>query len=112
MKFNPYLYLATAIVFEIMGTLFLQASHQLTRPWQTLGMFASYCVSVFLLSLALKTIPVGIAYATWSGLGIALIALCGFVVFKQKFDLPALIGIALISIGVVIINGFSDSTLV
>lgn len=101
--------LFAAIVFEVIGTSFLQQTNQWTRPLPTLCMGASYAVAFYLLSITLTTMPVGIAYAIWSGLGIVLISLVGLVVFKQTLDLPAIIGLGLIVAGVFIVNLFSDS---
>lgn len=107
----PYLALAGAILFELIGTLFLQSSHHFSRPLATAVTVISYVIATYLLSISLKTIPVGIAYATWSGVGIALITGVGFIIFKQRMDLPALIGIAFIAIGSILITGFSQSRL-
>lgn len=102
--------LILAIVAETIGTTALQASQQFTRLVPSLVVIAAYAASFYLLALALRTIPVGIAYAVWSGLGMVLIALIGFAVFGQRLDLPAVIGIALILAGVVVMNVFSDTT--
>ena len=99
-----------AIVTEVIGTSALQASVQLTRPLPTALMAVSYAISVYLLALAMKSIPVGVAYAIWSGLGIVLITLAGRVIFGQKLDLAAHAGLALIVGGVVVIQLFSEST--
>ena len=101
--------LFAAIVFEVIGTSFLQQTQQWTRLVPTLLMGASYAVAFYLLSITLLTMPVGIAYAIWSGLGIVLISLVGLVVFKQSLDLPAIIGLGLIVAGVLIVNLFSES---
>lgn len=101
--------LCAAIVFEVIGTSFLQQTQQWTRLIPTLCMLASYAVAFYLLSIALLTMPVGIAYAIWSGLGIVLISLVGLVVFKQPLDLPAMVGLGLIIAGVLIVNLFSES---
>ncbi|PWR22454.1 QacE family quaternary ammonium compound efflux SMR transporter [Zavarzinia compransoris] len=106
---QAYLPLVVAILLELAGTSFLQASQQFTRPLQTGLMVAAYIGSFYCLSLALRVLPVSIAYATWSGLGIVLIAVIGYVVFRQSLDWPAIAGIALIVIGVVIVNGFSKT---
>jgi small multidrug resistance pump len=106
---QTYLFLIAAIVLETIGTSSLQASQQFTRPLPTALMTVSYLVAFYCLSHALKVIPVGIAYAIWSGLGIVLISTIGLVVFKQKLDGPALIGLALIIAGVVVVNVFSKS---
>ena len=106
---TTYLYLLTAIVFETIGTSALQASEQFTRPKPLLLTIACYTATFYFLSLALRTMPIGIAYAIWSGLGIVLIALIGLAWFGQKLDLPALIGLALIIAGVIVINLFSSA---
>ena len=106
----PHAVLAVAIVFEVIGTSFLMASQQFTRPWPTAGMAGSYLLSFYFLSQALRVLPLGIAYALWSGLGIVLTLGIGVVVFRQTPDVPAVVGIALILAGVVVINGFSQTT--
>ena len=98
-----------AIALEVAGTTLLQASQQFTRPWPTAGMAVCYGLAFYLLSIALRQMPVGIAYAIWSGLGVVLISVIGLFLFKQKLDLPAIIGLALIIGGVVVINLFSKS---
>jgi small multidrug resistance pump len=105
----PYLYLGIAIVFEVIGTSALQASETLTRLVPSLVMVVTYAASFLFLALTLRTIPVGIAYAVWSGIGIVLIAAVGWLWFKQPLDLPALIGLGLIIGGVVVVNGFSQT---
>jgi len=106
---RTYLPLLAAIVLEVIATSALQASQQFTRPWPTLLMALGYLGAFFFLSLALRGIPVGIAYAIWSGLGIVLISAVGWVVFGQKLDLPAMIGLGLILAGVLVVNLFSSS---
>ena len=104
-----YIYLSGAIVSEVVGTSFLQKSEQLTRLVPTLGMAVSYVASFYLLSQALKSLPLGVAYAVWGGLGIILTAIVGMVLFRQRLDPPALIGIGLIVSGVIVINCFSKT---
>jgi small multidrug resistance pump len=99
-----------AIVLETVGTLCLQASQQFTKPGPTIVMVAAYLASFYFLTLALRAVPLGIAYATWGGVGIILISMLGYFVFDQKLDWPAVIGISLIVAGVVIVNGFSKVT--
>jgi small multidrug resistance pump len=106
---SPYLYLAIAITFEVIGTSALKASETFTRLVPSVVTLAAYTVSFLFLALSLRTIPVGIAYAIWSGLGIVLIALVGWLWFKQPLDTPALLGLALIIGGVVVVNAFSSS---
>ena len=104
-----YAFLFTAIVLEVIGTSALKASEQFTKLLPILIMVVCYGASFFFLSLVLRTLPVGIAYAIWSGLGIVLISAIGLVFFKQKLDMPAIAGIALITAGVVVVNVFSGS---
>jgi small multidrug resistance pump len=105
----PYLILTLAIVAETIGTTALQASQQFTRLGPTVLAIVTYAVSIYFLGLALKFMPMGIAYAIWSGLGIVLIAGFGYLAFRQTLDLPAIIGIALILIGILVIHLFSTS---
>jgi small multidrug resistance pump len=105
----PYLYLALAIAFEVVGTSALKASETLTRLVPSLVTLIAYTASFVFLALSLRTIPIGIAYAIWAGLGIVLIALVGWFWFRQTLDVPALIGLALIVGGVVLVNAFSQS---
>jgi small multidrug resistance pump len=104
-----YAFLFTAIVLEVIGTSALKASEQFTRLLPILIMIACYGTSFFFLSLVLRTLPVGIAYAIWSGLGIVLISVVGVFWFKQSLDLPAIAGLGLIVAGVVVVNLFSNS---
>lgn len=98
-----------AIALEVAGTTMLQASQQFTRVWPTAGMAVCYGLAFYLLSIALRQMPVGIAYAIWSGLGVVLISVIGTVVFRQRLDLPAMLGLAMIVGGVVVINLFSKT---
>ena len=98
-----------AIFSEIVATSFLNASEGFTRLGPSCVSVIGYSISFFLLSLVLKSIPVGIAYAFWSGIGIVCIAVIGWLVYGQKLDLPAIAGIVLILIGVLVINLFSKT---
>ena len=104
-----YLILFAAVVFETIGTSALQASQQFSRLGPSVTVVVAYVISFILLGWALKFMPVGIAYAIWSGLGIVLIAGIGYAVFGQRLDLPAVIGLALILAGIVVINLFSST---
>ena len=104
-----WLYLGAAILFETVGTTALHASQQFSRLWPSVLVVAAYGVSFYLLAMVLRYIPVGVAYAIWSGLGICLIALIGYIVFGQRLDLPAVIGLTLIIAGIVVIQLFSDN---
>lgn len=107
---NAYLVLGLAIVAEVIGTSALKASEGFSRLWPSVIVVVGYAVSFYCLALVLRTIPVGIAYAIWSGLGIVLITLAAYVVYRQTIDAPGLIGMALILGGVLVINLFSKST--
>jgi small multidrug resistance pump len=110
---NPamlYAVLVVAIVFEVLGTSAMQAAHHFTKLVPTLIMVVCYAIAFYFLSYTLRVIPVGIAYAIWSGLGIVLISLVGYFVFGQKLDLAAILGLGLIIAGVVVLNVFSKST--
>ena len=104
-----YLYLLIAILAEVVGTTALKASEGFTRIGPSIGTVAGYAVAFYFLALVLKSMPVGVAYAIWSGVGITLVALVGYFVFKQSLDLPAIIGMALIVVGIIVINAFSKS---
>lgn len=102
-----YLYLFVAIVAEVLGTSALKASAQFTRFWPSVMVVVGYAIAFYMLALVLRTIPVGIAYALWSGLGIVLVTLIGIVVFDEELDLPAMLGLAMIIAGIVVIQVFS-----
>ncbi|MEN8894507.1 MAG: SMR family transporter [Yoonia sp.] len=105
-----YIVLFFAIVAETIGTTALQASQQFTKLWPAVLCLIAYAASFYLMALALKVIPVGIAYAIWSGVGIVMIAIIGFAVFGQKLDLAAVFGMGLILVGILIIHLFSASS--
>lgn len=102
-----WIYLAIAIISEVIATSFLKSAEGFTRFWPSLMVVVGYLLAFYLLSLTLKTIPVGVAYAIWSGIGIVLIALSGWLFLGQSLDTPAVIGLALIVAGVIVINVFS-----
>lgn len=105
-----YAALSAAIAFEVAGTTLLQKSEQFTKIGPTLAMAASYASAFYLMSLALKAIPLGVVYAIWSGVGIVVTAVIGATLFKQSLDLPAMAGIGLIVCGVVVMQAFSATT--
>lgn len=102
-----YVWLVLAIVAETVGTTALQASQQFTRFGPSVLVVAAYGLAFYLLSLVLRVMPVGVVYAVWSGLGVISIAIIGRVVFGQRLDAPAVLGIALILSGVLVIHLFS-----
>jgi small multidrug resistance pump len=104
-----WIYLLLAILAEVIGTSALRPSQGFTRLYPSIIVVAGYASSFYFLSHVLQSIPVGIAYAIWSGTGTVLIVLIGWLYFKQTLDLPTLAGILLIIAGVVIINLFSTS---
>ncbi|MDA7963233.1 SMR family transporter [Ruegeria sp.] len=106
---KTYLILLLAVAAETIGTTALQASQQFTRFWPTVVVILGYGCAFYLLGLTLKVMPVGIVYAIWSGLGIAMIALIGFVVFGQRLDWPAILGLVLILGGILVIHLFSET---
>jgi len=101
--------LGFAILAEVIATSALKASEGFTRPVPAAVTAIGYAIAFYLLALTLKTIPVGIAYAVWSGAGIVAIALIGYFFFHQTLDVAALIGIGLILAGVIVLNVFSKS---
>ncbi|NOR51295.1 MAG: QacE family quaternary ammonium compound efflux SMR transporter [Gammaproteobacteria bacterium] len=102
-----YWYLAIAIVAEVVATNALKASDEFTKLVPSIIVVVGYGAAFYFLSLVLKSIPVGIAYAIWAGMGIVLVAIVAAILFKQVPDLPAIIGMALIVSGVIVINVFS-----
>ena len=104
-----YFYLAGAIVFEVIATSSLKSSQGLTRLWPSIVSVIGYLITFYFLALTLRTMPIGVAYAIWSGVGILLLAAIDWMWFRQALDLPAMIGIGLIIAGVVIVNLFSKS---
>ena len=104
-----YLYLGIAIICEVIGTSALQASNGFTRIMPSALVVLGYGAAFYLLALTLKYMPVGIAYAIWAGLGIVLIAIIGAIVFKQIPDIPAVVGMGLIILGVLVIRLFSKT---
>lgn len=107
MTLPGYAWLAIAIVAEVIATSALRASEGFTRLWPTLVVAAGYGTAFYCLSLTLKSMPVGIVYAIWSGAGIVLITLVAIVLYRQIPDWPAVLGLALIIAGVVVLNLFS-----
>ena len=105
-----WLFLSVAIISEVIATSALKQSEGFSKLTPSLLVIAGYAVAFYFLSLTLKTMPVGIAYAIWCGAGIVLISLIGWHFYQQHLDLPALIGIGLILAGVLVINLFSGST--
>ncbi|MET0429912.1 MAG: SMR family transporter [Microvirga sp.] len=107
---QKFLFLSVAVVAEVIATTALRASEGFTRLIPSIIVIAGYGVAFYFLSLTLKLMPVGIAYALWSGLGVVLISAIAWVVHGQKLDLPAICGMGLIVAGVLVINLLSKSS--
>ena len=107
---QAYMALGLAIVAEVIATSALKASEGFTRPGPSAIVVLGYGLAFYCLSLTLKTVPVGVAYAVWSGLGVVLITVAGYVLYRQRIDAAALIGMALIVAGVAVIQLFSKTT--
>lgn len=105
----PYVYLFIAIVAEVIATSALKASREFTVLLPSLTVVAGYGVAFYFMTLTLRSLPIGITYATWSGLGIVLIAVAGMFFYGEKPDLPAVVGIGLIVAGVLVVNVFSKT---
>jgi small multidrug resistance pump len=106
---STYAILLAAVAFEVVGTSALLASAQFTRPGPTVLVVTCYAVALALMSITFRSIPMGIVYAIWSGVGMVLIVAVGWLVFGQRLDQPALLGIGLILAGVMVLNVFSGS---
>ena len=107
---SPWILLGLAIAAEVVGTSALKASEGFSKLWPSAIVVVSYGAAFYLLSLTLRTIPVGVAYAVWSGVGVVLIALIGWLVFGQRLDGAGLLGMGLIVAGVLVLNLLSKSS--
>jgi small multidrug resistance pump len=106
---NHWLALAVAIFAEVIGTTALKASNEFTRLIPSAFVVAGYGTAFYFMAISMRALPVGIMYAIWSGMGIVLVSIIGWLVYKQTLDLPSLVGIGLIISGVIVINLFSTS---
>ena len=106
---NHWLALAIAIVAEVIGTTALKASNEFTRLVPSLIVVVGYGTAFYFMSISMRVLPVGIMYAIWSGMGIVLVSIIGWVVYRQALDVPAMIGMGLIIAGAIVINVFSKS---
>jgi small multidrug resistance pump len=109
MAMKQWIFLFIAIISEVIATSALKATADFTKLWPSVIVVIGYVSAFYFLSLTLRTIPVGIAYAIWSGIGVALIALVAWLVYGQTLDIPAFVGIALIVAGVVVLNVYSKT---
>lgn len=105
-----YLYLAIAIAAEVIATTSMKAIDGFNKPLPLLLVVGGYAIAFWMLTLVVRTIPVGVAYAIWAGLGIVLVSVAAMFIYQQKLDLPAILGMGLIVSGVVVIQLFSQST--
>ena len=104
-----YLYLALAIIAEVAATSALKASEEFTKIIPVMIVIVGYGIAFYFMTLVFRVLPIGITYAIWSGLGIVLVAIVGFLFYKQTLDIPAIIGMGLIISGVIVINVFSKA---
>ena len=102
-----YVYLLIAVALEVCGTMLLPMSQNFTRPLPTLSLITCYAASFYCLTFALNTMPIAVVYATWSGLGIFLITLFGYLVFEQALDWRVILGLLLIVTGVILVNSLA-----
>ena len=105
---SKWLYLGLAIISEVAATSFLKSSEGFTKLVPSVIVVVGYCLAFYFLSLTLEDIPIGVAYAVWSGVGIAALAVVSVVFFDQKLDLAGIVGFALIILGVIVLRVFSD----
>ena len=106
---TAYLYLGAAIVAEVIATSLLKTSQGFTRLWPSVATVIGYAISFYCLAQTLGSVPTGVAYAIWSGVGIVLVSVLGWFVHRQALDWPALLGMGLIIAGVLVVNLFSRS---
>lgn len=104
-----YLFLGLAIVAEVIGTTLLKATDGFTRVAPAIGVVAMYVAAAYLLALTVRTLPVGVVYAVWSGAGIVAVALLAWLIYGQALDVAAVAGMALIVAGILVINLFSKT---
>ncbi|MGR1217736.1 DMT family transporter [Metapseudomonas otitidis] len=105
-----YIYLAIAIAAEVVATTSMKAIDGFNKPLPLVLVIGGYAIAFWMLTMVVKSIPVGIAYAIWAGLGIVLVSIAALVIYQQKLDLPAVVGMGMIVSGVVVIQLFSNST--
>ena len=108
MILNSYLLLALGIVFEVAGTMLLPLSQNFTKILPTAGIAIFYMASFYCLTFSVRVIPIGVLYATWSGMGIFLITVFGYLIYQQSVNWQTILGLFLIIIGVILVNSFSE----
>ena len=107
---NDWVYLFLAIMSEVIATASLKSTEGFTKPIPSIIVLVGYCAAFYFLSLTLDTISIGVAYAIWSGVGVATITVVSFFLYDQKIDLAGILGIGLIIAGVIVLRLFSEST--
>ena len=108
MILNSYLLLALSIVLEVAGTMLLPLSQNFTKIVPTVGLVIFYTTSFYCLTFSIRVIPIGVLYATWSGMGIFLITVFGYFIYQQTVNWQTILGLFLIIIGVILVNSFSE----
>lgn len=106
---SGYLLLGIAIAAEVIATTSMKALDGFNKPLPLMLVVCGYALSLWLLSIVVKTIPIGVAYAVWSGMGIVLVSIAALYIYEQKLDLPALLGMSMIVAGVGVIQLFSNT---
>jgi len=106
---NHWLALAIAIVAEVIATSTMKATNEFTRFWPSVVVILGYGTGFYFMTISMRVLPIGIMYALWSGVGILVVSIMGWVIYRQALDIPAIIGMSFIVAGVVIINVFSKS---
>ena len=106
---NHWLALAIAIVAEVIATSTMKATNEFTRFWPSLVVVLGYGTGFYFMTISMRVLPIGIMYALWSGVGILVVSIMGWVIYRQALDIPAIIGMSFIVAGVVVINVFSKS---
>jgi small multidrug resistance pump len=101
---NPYIYLAIAIIGELFGSSMLKASQGFTKIWPIIGMIIGFGTAFYFMAITIKYLPLSITYAIWSGVGTALTAVIGVLIWKEKMNIQTVLGILLIIIGVIVLN--------
>ena len=106
---NAYYYLAIAICAEVIATVSMEAMKGLSTPIPLLLIVLGYGTAFWMLTLVVRTVPVGVAYAVWAGMGIVMVSIAALFIYGQKLDIPAMLGMGLIVLGVIVIQLFSKT---
>ena len=102
-----YIYLAVAIFCEVIGTMLLPLSENFSKPLPSLALIIAYILAFYFLTFALQSIPIAIVYATWSGLGVLLISILGYIIYDQTLQWQSIVGLFFIITGVILVNSFA-----